>query len=354
MVTDLRSEEAFINGRPPAILHVGTYAAAGGDGVYPISRSSAGSWVAGAPVSETQNASYAAYSARFDLHYLVDEMNGTIGVFRVADGWRRLATLSSGGCEPCYIALDPAETALAIANYGSGTLTYYRLDPASGLPVGPPKIRQNDGHGPDGERQEGPHGHCAQFSPDGRWLYYVDLGTDQILAYSHDAATGEVGDAVLAFAAAAGSGPRHLVFSANGIAYLISELASSVTLLAVDGARLIEQQTVSTLPSGFAGSSLAGHIALNADRTRLYVSNCGHDSIATFAVGDDGRLDSVIHAPSGGRSPRFFLPSEDGRQLVVAHEQDGAIRIGGVDENGRFRLVDSDLCVPGAAFLFFA
>jgi 6-phosphogluconolactonase len=343
-----------VNGRWPATLHAGTYAARGGEGVYPISKSPGGSWVAGTAIGDAQNASYAAYSARFDLHYLADEANGTISVFRVADGWTCLGTLSSGGREPCYIALDPAETALAIANYGSGALAYYRLDPANGLPLGPPAIRQNGGHGPNADRQEGPHGHCARFSPDGRWLFYVDLGTDEILACRHDAGTGDLDDAVLAFAAPPGSGPRHLVFSANGShAYLVSELASSVTVLTVEGARLVECQTISTLPPGFAGSSLAGHIALDAEERRLYVSNRGHDSIAAFAVAEDGKLAPILHAPSGGRSPRFFLLSADG-QFVIAHEEDGAIRMGRADEEGVVLVGSAEIHVPGAAHLFYA
>lgn len=337
------------------MLYAGTYARAGGQGVYPLCVTAAGSWTIGEPIGDAPDASYSACSSRFGLHYLVDEANDTIGVFRVSGRWERLATLSAGGREPCFVALDPAESAIAIANYGSGTLSYYRLDPETGLPVGPPTIRQNEGRGPNGERQDGPHAHCARFSPDGRWLFQTDLGTDEILAFAHDAESGTLGEAVRAFTAPPGSGPRHLLFDATGTrAWLISELASTVTLFAVDGPRLSELQTISTLPPRYDGSSLGGHIALAAQGARLYVSNRGHDSIATFSVDDAGKLELLAHAPSGGRSPRFFLFAENRNQMLVANEEEGNIRILDRDDRGILTLDPSDLDLPGAAFLFEA
>ena len=40
------------------------------------------------------------------------------------------------------------------------------------------------------ERQEGPHAHAAVFSPDNRFVMVADLGLDQLLVYSFNAAAG--------------------------------------------------------------------------------------------------------------------------------------------------------------------
>ena len=340
-------------GSQDTALFVGTYASAGGEGLYPLVRHSDQIWRLGDPATDIRSASYGAYSARHDLHYFVDEETSTVGVFRFAGAWHRVATLSSAGAAPCFIALDPAETAIAIANYASGTLALYRLDPATGVPVGPPRVRQNEGTGPDRERQEGPHAHCARFSPDGTSLFQTDLGTDEVLAYRYSATTGELGNAVVAYTAPAGTGPRHLIFSATDpYAYLISELASSVTCFQVDGDRLTHLQTIMTLPPAYRGKSFGGDIALGRNGRALYATNRGHDSIAHFAVNPNGTLELVDLIPSGGRSPRCLLLSGDGRELFVANEETGNVRICRVADDGSLRLDERAIGLPGAAFLF--
>jgi 6-phosphogluconolactonase len=78
---------------------------------------------------------------------------------------------------------------------------------------------------------------------------------------------------------------------------------------------------VSTLPNGFAGDSIAAGIAVHPDGRRVYVSNRGHDSIATFEIdGHDGPPTLMDHVPSGGRTPRHFAIHPAGRSLLVANQ----------------------------------
>ncbi|HEY0622499.1 phage tail tip lysozyme [Sphingomonas sp.] len=100
---------------------VGTYDRGGGGGLYPLSRSPAGAWSVGEPWREARNASFGVRSRRFGLDYLVDEMAGTI-VACDAMVRRVSARVSSGGEQPCHLALDEANNRLACANYGDGTL----------------------------------------------------------------------------------------------------------------------------------------------------------------------------------------------------------------------------------------
>lgn len=342
-------------GYAPTSLYAGTYAEGGGLGIYPLLRGPGGTWTAGDPLRGALNASYGAYASRFDLHYLLDEKGGTVTAWRHVEGqWARVATLAAGR-DPCFIALDPTQSAIAVANYGNGSLAYFRVDPATGVPAAPPTVRPNAGRSVDPERQGGPHAHCARFSPDGRWLFQTDLGTDEIRAFAHDPEKSQLAKAAVVFAVPPGSGPRHLLFNASGVhAYLISELASNIVLFGLRDGRLERRQTVSALPPGYAGTSLGGHIALGRSGTRLYASNRGHDSIAVFAIDEAGRLALLQHAPTGGRSLRFFLISEDDAALLVAHETDGTLRILDIDADGLLTLDDAGLLLPGAAFLFEA
>lgn len=333
-----------------ARLVVGTYARNGGAGLCPLYPGADG-WSPGPAYAGAQNASFGTYSGRHGLLYLVDEDDATIAAFRYAgDAWDCLARLPAGGEQPCYVALDADETCLAVANYGSGSVALFGLDPETGLPLTPLAIRPNSGKGPVAERQEGPHAHCACFSPDRRWLYHVDLGTDEILAHPFDADRLSLGEARLAYPAPAGSGPRHLVFHpARPLALLASELASTLTFLEVGDGRLKARATVRTLPDSFQGESLVGHVSLGDAGRRVYVTNRGHDSIAVFAWKPDG-LHLLQHIDSRGASPRAFALLEAERRLIVANEEAGSVAIFAVEADGRLVESGPTLSVPGAVF----
>jgi 6-phosphogluconolactonase (cycloisomerase 2 family) len=334
-------------------LHVGTYARAGGVGLYPLAGEAMDRWTLGEADERAPNASFGTYSARLGLYYLLDERTeGALGVFRrSASGWEPLARVPTHGAEPCYVALDQDEAWLAVANYGSGCVALFRLDADTGLPGEPPKLLLNHGHGPVPDRQAGPHAHCALFSPDGKWLYHVDLGTDEVLAWPFDAAQGVTDERVIAYAAPAGTGPRHLVLHPRlPLAYLISELASTLTVLGLGDGSLSARQSISTLPVGFSGESLGGHLTINANGDRIYVSNRGHDSVAVFAADESGHLSLIQHVPSGGASPRLILLLEAERHLIVANEEGDSVTTFQIAIDGTLAQ-RAEIAVPGAAFL---
>jgi 6-phosphogluconolactonase len=332
-------------------IYVGTYAKPGGQGFYPLTLATGGAMALGECVAPAHNSSFGAYSTGNSLHYLTDECDGRIGLWQLRpDGWQEVISVSSCGKEPCYLALDPTGSRLAVANYGSGSVALFHLD-SHGLPIAPPTVFQGSGSGPVADRQEGPHMHCVRFAPDGAALYAVNLGADHVLRFALD--RDNMGDPVLAYHAPPGSGPRHLLLHPERpFALLLSELASTLTLLAVQGDALEPLATCSTLPNGWSGENLGGHLEWPATG-RAYVSNRGHDSIALLDVDlDQQTLEVRQHIPSGGESPRHFLLLEDTRQLVVAHEKDGVVATFGVAADGTLAPTDHSVRVPGACFLF--
>ena len=337
----------------PCLL-AGTYARNGGDGLCTVTRRRAGDWALGTAFAEAANASFGTYAPRHDLYYFVDEQASALNVLRRNDGWETLARIGTMGEQPCYAALSPDQSWLAVANYGDGSIALWRLDPETGLPLDLPEVRQNKGSGPVAGRQDGPHAHCVCFSPDQSWLYHVDLGTDEVLAYPFDAEAAWLGDATRAYAAPPGSGPRHLVFHPNvPLALLVSELASTVTVFEVGRGILVPRETLSTLPADFKSDSLAGHISLNAAGDRAYVTNRGHDSLAVFAW-QDGALELRQHVASGGASPRAFVLLETQRQLALANEEGGNLTFFDLGEDGSLSATAPDLPLPGAVFLLAA
>ncbi len=335
-------------------LWIGAYAGGGGAGIYPLSRTGS----VGAPHLNARNASFGTYSSRFDLHYLVDEQDdGALGVHRrTALDWVRLAHVPVGGAAPCHVALDRTQSCVAVANYASGSVSLFRLDPASGLPIGQPTVHANDGSGPDPERQQTPHAHWVGFGLDNRLLYVADLGTDEVLAFAFDAEQQTLGTPHTAFKSISGSGPRHLLFHEQHpqSAYLVCELNSTLLALDVQGHDLKRRASVSTLPANWHGANIVAHIGTNAAGDRLYVSNRGHDSIAVFALNEGSDPTLLQHIASGGASPRFFMVLEEEHRMLVVHERDQRVTMLDILPDGTLAPTGFAVHVPGAAFAFIA
>jgi len=228
---------------------------------------------------------------------------------------------SSEGRGPCYVSVSHAGGHALVANYGSGSVAALplaadgSLEPASGAV-------QQEGSSVNPDRQEGPHAHMIAPSPDGRYVYVPDLGADRVVAYTLDATGRLIPQPDGGATAEPGAGPRHFAFSPDGATcYVINELGATVTRYAYDAAtgRLDPLQTESTLPEGFTDYNLCAHIVVSPDGRYVYGSNRGHDTIAVWAVGDDGALSFVERIPAGGRTPRNFALTPDGSWLLVAN-----------------------------------
>lgn len=331
-------------------LHVGTYAKDGGRGLVPVELAPKGV-ASGQPFSGAANASFGVHSKRHALTYLVDEQDeGAITILgREGARWQSAARVPSRGEAPCYLALDAAEARLAVANYASGHVALFDLG-ADGMPRTAGEF-QSRGNGPVADRQDGPHAHCVRFSPDDAALYAVDLGADHVWRIA--LAANAMEDASLAWQAPAGMGPRHLLFHPRApLAALLSELSSELALLAIDGDRLRPIGMQSTLPDGFTGKSLGGHLAMNGAGDRVYVSNRGHNSIGVFALdAAAGELTLLQHVESGGEHPRHFVLLEEEQLLIAVHEKDGRIESFAMGSDGTLDRLGRGITVPGACFV---
>jgi 6-phosphogluconolactonase len=323
-------------------LIAGGYAEAGSQGLYPL-RLVDGALHAEAPVPGIVNVSGGTRVVGSDRWFLVDERAGEVLHVDAAADWRVIARSPSGGKGPCHLALAPDARTLAVANYDSGDVAV--LEIVEGGLVRPTAAHREAGSGPNAERQAGPHAHWVGIERDGR-LYATDLGTDRVLAFASE----RLDEAAVAYAAPPGSGPRQITFHpSRSRAYLVSELASTLTVLDCSGSRWITLATLSTLPPGAPGDSLGGAVAIDNAGRRLYVSNRGHDSVATFALDAQGDAVVIGHVASGGSSPRFLLLADG--CLLVAHEQSGGITLLPLDGDGLPQPTTARADVPGAAFL---
>ena len=293
--------------------------------------------------------------AALRLYTVSETEQGQVSAYQWQPGSRQLTLLnrvSSRGSYPCYIALSPDRNHLAVANYGSGNLAVYPLDAAGAIGT-TPRVFQHRGRGADPQRQTGPHAHWVQWDAGGRLIYAVDLGIDQVRAYEANPHNGALERGSTAIRLAPGSGPRHMVLHPGGkLAYILNELANTVVVAGVDaGGGLVPLQTVSTLPDGYHGPSQAAHIYLTDDGKYLYTSNRGHNSIAVFAVADNGRLQLQQTFSSQGDWPRHFAVLERRKLLLVANQRSNRIAVLQIGAEGTLSFDGTAMDIETPVFL---
>ncbi len=121
-----------------------------------------------------------------------------------------------------------------------------------------------------------------------------------------------------------GAGPRHFDFHPNGQRlYAITEEAATMLYISFDpstGAAGI-QQSESTLPPGYAGTTYPSAIWLSKDARVLYGLNRLHNSTVIFDVNPDGWLAHRTNVWTQGDYPRDFAIEPGGRFAYVAHSR---------------------------------
>ncbi len=219
----------------------------------------------------------------------------------------------------CHLTLDRTRRSVIVASYHGGMIGLSPVQEDGGIGA-LAELHQHEGASVL-PVQDRPRAHSVTLDAANRYAVACDLGLDRLIVYALDADARRL-TRHSETAIAPGSGPRHFAFHpSQPFGYVINELNSTITALRYDAAQgvLTEIQTVSTLPEGYAGESATADIHLSPDGRFLYGSNRGHDSLAVYAVGEDGLLTLVEHAPTLGGHPRNFGIAPDGRFVLVAN-----------------------------------
>ena len=240
----------------------------------------------------------------------------------------RLNSRPSAGVEPAHLELDPSGRFLLVANYRSGSVAVFALE-ADGS-IGPMTDHvQHSGSSVDPVRQTGPHAHMILFDPVTNDVLVPDLGLDSVFFYTLSSEGKLTEHPERRIGTAPGAGPRHLAFHPDDAhLFVVNELDNTVLVLrrAGDGFKITD--TASTLPAGFSSHSQGAAIRVSPSGRSVLVSNRGEDSdtIAVFRF-DAGRstLELVHDTPAGGREPREFIFSADGRFVIVAVQDSDAL-----------------------------
>lgn len=241
--------------------------------------------------------------------------------------------LSEGRCA-CHASV--VDDKIYLVNYLSGNVLSFDKNKLSN---GSTACDTHDGKGIHPTRQEAPHTHFVRESPDGKYIFCVDLGVDKIIIYDRELK--KVGEGCVP----SGEGCRHLDYSPDGrYVYCANELGSSVSVFAYEDGKLDLIDTYKVLPDSFKGVSTAAAIRVSEDGKYLYVSNRGHDSICAFDITDGYKLSAPVWTKVSGSSPRDF--NFAGEYLFCANEK-SPVTIFKV--NGKqLEKLDLQLDIPGA------
>jgi len=319
----------------PILFGTGQVLQGRGKGIYAFRFDPASGALAPAAVTEgVRNSSYLAFDPARRFLYCVNEFkeyegkaSGAVSSFCIdqdSGALTYLNTRASHGTDPCHLIVDATGRSVLVANFASGSVCVLPVRDDGSLGEAS-QVIQHEGSSVDPVRQKGPHAHAVAIDRANRFVFVPDLGLDKVLIYARDAATGTLAPNAAQpwVATRPGAGPRQLVMHpAGGFAYLINELDSTMTAYRYDAAAgtLAELQTLSTLPAGFAGRSTCAEVQIAPSGRFLYGSNRGHDSIAIYAIGDDGRLRLLGHESTRGRIPRNFEVSPNGAFLIAANQ----------------------------------
>ena len=331
-----------------SLVYFGTFTGAKSKGIY-LSRfdSATGTLTAPELAAEIENPTFLAVAPGEHFLYAVSEVNkiggkdtGAVAAYAVDAKTGKLAPLNrqnSGGPGPCHISVDATGKCLLVANYAGGSIAALPIHADGSLGEAATFI-QHAGSSVNTNRQTGPHAHSIYPSPDNRFVLNCDLGLDIVFTYRFDANAAKLEAVGPPFARPANSsGPRHLVFSADGkFVYVINEMGGTITVFsyAATNAAMNEVQMISSLPGGFSGVNTSAEIVLHPSGKFIYASNRGHDSIALFSVDQTtGRLTLVEHQSTMGRTPRNFAIDPTGRWLMAENQASDSVVIFSIDQD---------------------
>jgi len=200
--------------------------------------------------------------------------------------------------------------------------------------------------------------HAIRTDNSNRFVFVPHLGTDQVFQFVFDEKTGRLtSNTPPLVQLKAGSGPRHLIVSAdNRFVYVLNELTAVVTTLALDAKTglLSEVSSTSALapdsklqpgaPRPSPGRNVdndiwASDLHLTPNGRFLYAAERTGSTLTALSVdGASGKLTYLGSTPTE-KQPRGFRIDPTGRFMIVTGEQSSTISSYAIDGAGGLKLI---------------
>lgn len=305
-----------------------------GDGIHVYRREpESGAWTQVQLLGNQVNPSFLVMSRDQRHLYSVHGDENYATAFSVDRDTGHIALLNraqTGGTNGVHQAIDPSGRFLLVANYATGSVAVMPIRPDGGLADATQVVQLPGQPGPHRVEQKGSHPHQILFDPSGHYVVVPDKGLDRVFVFVFDPATGTLTPTVQGSAVArSNSGPRHAAFHpVLPVIWVFNEIGSTIVTYYWDSERghLRAAQILPTLPPDYTAESIGSGIVVSSGGRFVYCSNCGHDSMAIFAVDPaTGLLTSTGWVSTQGRTPRFISFDPSYRFLYAANEQSDTI-----------------------------
>jgi 6-phosphogluconolactonase len=329
-------------------LLVGSYTAGQSQGIYRLAFDSRTGQIDARPlqVIKSANPSWLTLSKDQRQLFVVNENGpgqtdpvGRVSSFAIDPKTHALSLVSqvqSLGNEPTHSSLSIDGSHLFVSNYSvaedpGGTLAVLPVT-ADGKLKPVVQMSSHPASRVNPERQASAHVHSTIPSPDGRYVFSNDLGADKVFAYRFDPKANPelpLTPATPAFVQLPpGSGPRHLLFSADGKhAWLTMEMSAQVAVFDYHDGQLEQTQMVDLAAGQPVSDKAAAALHASADGKFLYVSNRGTaNQLLVFAIDPaTGHLSELQRRAVEGDHPREFSLDPSGKFLLIANQKSNQI-----------------------------
>ncbi|MBV4518624.1 lactonase family protein [Pseudomonas sp. SWRI74] len=329
-------------------LLVGSYTAGESQGIYRLNFDSATGQINPKPlqVIKSENPSWLTLSRDQRRLFVVNENGpgqadpvGRVSSYAIDPKSHALSLINqvqSLGNEPTHSSLSLDASHLFVSNYSvaedpGGTLAVLPVG-ADGTVKSVVQMSSHPASRVNAERQMSAHVHSTVPSPDGKFVFSNDLGADKVFVYRFDPKANPelpLTPATPAFVQLpAGSGPRHLLFSADGQhAWLTMEMSAQVAVFDYRDGKLEQTQMVDLAAGQPVSDKAAAALHASADGKFLYVSNRGTaNQLLVFAVDPaTGHLKELQRRAVEGDHPREFSLDPSGKFLLIANQKSNQI-----------------------------
>jgi len=101
------------------------------------------------------------------------------------------------------------------------------------------------------------------------------------------------------------------------------------------------------LPNEFGGKSYCADLKITPNGRFLYGTNRGHDSIAAYRIGDDGRLTLLGIEPSLGKGPQNLAITPGSELLLCANMAGNNVVVFRIDsKTGALKRIGEPVSIP--------
>lgn len=178
------------------------------------------------------------------------------------------------------------------------------------------------------------HAHQCELDQTGNWLLVPTqgrhIGYERVYVFKVNNDTGELVEH-FHIDARTYAEPRTLAVSKdNKRVYLMNEKGNSVTYYRFDdqAGTLEPRQIIPSIPETYTGQGQASAVLISPNQKFLYGTNRIHESVVSYRINEEtGFLTTLGYNSVLGLTPRFFMFSPDGEDLIIANEASDTIRI---------------------------